>query len=132
MNLTLDAAGVSALANTIGGDIGIFDGDSTLVVWPHREAEVLAALADPDWREKAPTAPVPDAAPLQLYDELDQMHGIDLEAEIGGLSQKALRRFRLSNSISRTDPFASALQAKLGWSDAELDALFRAAAARQP
>jgi hypothetical protein len=77
-----------------------------------------------------PSEPVPDASPLQLYDELDQTHGIDLEAEIGALSQKALRRFRISNTIRRTDQFAAGLQAKLGWTNEQVDALFRAAAAR--
>lgn len=78
----------------------------------------------------APPEPVPDATPLQLYDELDQTHGIDLEAEIGALSQKALRRFRIANNIRRTDQMAAGLQAKLGWSNEQVDNLFRAAAAR--
>lgn len=71
-----------------------------------------------------------EATVLQLYDEMDQTHGIDLETEIGGVSQKALRRFRLANAVRRSDQFAAGLQSKLGWTDAQVDALFRAAAAR--
>ena len=75
-------------------------------------------------------APVPNATPLQLYDEMDETHSIDLEAEIGALSQKALLRFRLASEIKPTDQFAIALKAKLGWTNAQMAALFRAAAQR--
>ena len=79
----------------------------------------------------APPVPVPtEASVLQLYDEMDQTHGIDLEAAVGGRGPKALTRFRLANIIRRTDPMVTDLQRNLGWTDAQVDALFRAAAAR--
>jgi hypothetical protein len=115
--------------------VALDDGQQMTVPWRpstwHREI-IDAWLAEGNEIAPyvAPPEPVPDASPLQLYDELDETHGVDLEAEIGALSQKALRRFRISNTIRRTDQFAAGLQAKLGWTDEQVDALFRAAAAR--
>jgi hypothetical protein len=78
-----------------------------------------------------PPALVPDQATvLQLYDEMDQTYGIDLEAAVGGRGPKALTRFRIANTIKRSDPMVTQLQAALGWSNAQVDALFIAAAAR--
>ncbi len=37
-----------------------------------------------------PPEPVPNASPLQLFDELDEAHGIDPETEIGGLTRQML------------------------------------------
>jgi hypothetical protein len=80
----------------------------------------------------APPEPVPDASPLQLFDELDQTYGINLEEQIAALDPKALSRFRLANTISPQDPFiVHGMQPAMGWTDEQRDALFRAAAARQ-
>jgi hypothetical protein len=112
------------------------DGGPLFAPWPlltwHREA-VDAWLAEGNEIQPyvAPPEPVPDASPLQLFDELDQTYGVDLEAAIESLDPKALQRFRLSNSIARNDPFISGgLQPMMGMTDEQVDALFRAAAAR--
>lgn len=131
MILTSDE--VSDLHLIVGTDarLGSHDENGNFIPDPELEARIDSILADPNWRERAlALRPVPDASPLQLFDEMDETHGIDLETEIGALSQKALRRFRLAREIKPTDQFASALQARLGWTDAQVGALFRAAAAR--
>ena len=104
--------------------------------WPVRtwHREVIQAWLDEGNAIEpyaAPPEPVPDQATvLQLYDEMDQTYGIDLEAAVGGRGPKALTRFRIANSIKRSDPMVAQLQTALGWSDAQVDALFIAAAAR--
>ena len=127
-----------AYADAEESTVGIETAEGRIIApWPirtwHREA-VEAWLAEGNAIQPyaAPPEPVPDASPLQLYDELDETHGIDLEEQIAALDPKALKRFRLSNAVSRSDPFiAHGLQPMLGWTDAQVDALFRAAAARQ-
>lgn len=71
-----------------------------------------------------------DATVLQLYDEMDQTYGIDLEDAVAARGQKPLKRFRIANTIKRSDPMVAQLQVALGWTDAQVDALFIAAAAR--
>ena len=118
-----------ALAVTLS-DGQVLHAPSPVRTWQREVIEAWLAEGNEIQPYVAAPDPVPDATPLQLFDELDETHGIDLEAEVGALSQKALRRLRLSNSIRRTDQFAAGLQAKLGWTDEQVDALFRAAAAR--
>jgi hypothetical protein len=94
-------------------------------------AEEEAAIRAEWAAEAAKPAPVPEEATvLQLYDEMDQTHGIDLEAAVGGRGPKALTRFRIASAIKRSDPMVAQLQTALGWTDEQVDALFRAAAAR--
>jgi hypothetical protein len=91
------------------------------------EATILAEWA----AERAKSAPVPaEVTSLQLYDEMDQTHGIHLEDAVGAMNPKAAKRYRLANTIRRTDPMVAALRQNMGWTDAQVDALFRAAAAR--
>ena len=80
--------------------------------------------------DPVPLPPDFEATVLQLYDEMDQTHGVDLEAAVSGRGPKALTRFRIANTIKRSDPMVATLQTGLGWTNAQVDALFIAAAAR--
>lgn len=91
------------------------------------EAAIRAAWDD----AAADPGPVPpEATVLQLYDEMDQTYGIDLEDAVAARGQKPLKRFRIANVIRRSDPMVADLQANLAWIDAQVDTFFRAAAAR--
>lgn len=123
--------------DTDGTRVRIETADGTLFApWPiqswHREViEKWLAKGNAIQPCVEPPAPVPDEATvLQLYDEMDQSHGIDLEDAVAGRGQKAVKRFRLANTIRRDDPMVTQLQTALGWTDAQRDALFVAAAKR--
>lgn len=110
---------------------------AVLDAYPEGTVEVpLKPSADHDWNgtewvhSPQPVSVPDEATVLQLYDEMDQAYGIDLEAAVGGRGPKPLTRFRLANTIRRADPIVAQLQTALGWTDAQVDALFRAAAAR--
>jgi hypothetical protein len=75
---------------------------------------------------------VPDMVEvLALYDEMDQNHNIDLLDEVEAVSPKALKRLRIAQKISRHDEMVPVLQARLQWTNKQVDNLFIAAKRRE-